>query len=67
MMGIQYTICHQATNRSDPQNLLSITLDVPLQKGAVSSFPSYYLWEFGSFLCFFSFVVLLLCNLNKIL
>ena len=36
-------------------------------KGAVSSFHSYYLWEFGSFLCFFSFVVLLLCNPNKIL
>ena len=36
-------------------------------RGAVSSFPSYYLWEFGSFLCFFSFVVLLLCNPNKIL
>jgi len=28
---MQYTICHWATNRSDPQNLLSITLDVPLQ------------------------------------
>jgi len=36
-------------------------------RGAVSSFHSYYLWEFGSFLCFFSFVVLLLCNPNKIL
>ena len=36
-------------------------------KGAISSFHSYYLWEFGSFLCFFSFVVLLLCNPNKIL
>jgi len=36
-------------------------------RGAVSSFSSYYLWEFGSFLCFFSFVVLLLCNSNKIL
>jgi len=36
-------------------------------RGAISSFPSYYLWEFGSFLCFFSFVVSLLCNLNKIL
>jgi len=29
---MQYTICHWATNRSDPQNLLSITLDVPLQE-----------------------------------
>jgi len=24
-------ICHWATNRTDPQNLLSMTLDVPLQ------------------------------------
>jgi len=36
-------------------------------RGAVSSFHSYYLWEFGSFLCFFSFVISLLCNPNKIL
>ena len=36
-------------------------------RGAVSSFHSYYLWEFESFLCFFSFVVSLLCNPNKIL
>jgi len=36
-------------------------------KSAVSSFHSYYLWKSGSFLCFFSFVVLLLCNPNKIL
>jgi len=36
-------------------------------RGAVSLFHSYYLWEFVSFLCFFSFVVLLLCNPNKIL
>jgi len=38
-----------------------------IRKGAVSSFHFYYLWEFGSFLCFFSFVVSLLCNPNKIL
>ena len=38
-----------------------------IERGAVSSFHFYYLWEFGSFLCFFSFVVLLLCNPNKIL
>ena len=38
-----------------------------IRRGAVSLFPSYYLWEFESFLCFFSFVVSLLCNLNKIL
>jgi len=24
-------------------------------RGAISSFHSYYLWEFGSFFCFFSF------------
>jgi len=29
-MGKQYMICHWATNKSDPQNLLSVTLDVPL-------------------------------------
>jgi len=29
-MGTQYTICRWAINRSDPQNLLSVTLDVPL-------------------------------------
>ena len=33
MVGMRYTIYHWATNRSDPQNLLSITLDVPLQGG----------------------------------
>jgi len=30
-MGMRYTICHWAINRSDPQNLLSVTLDVLLQ------------------------------------
>ena len=38
-----------------------------IRRDTVSSFHSYYLWEFGSFLCFFYFVVLLLCNSNKIL
>jgi len=38
-----------------------------IRRSAISSFSSYYLWEFESFLCFFSFVVLLLCNPNKIL
>ena len=38
-----------------------------IRRSAVSSFHSYYLWEFGSFLCFFFFVVSLLCNPNKIL
>ena len=31
-MGTRYTICRWAINRSDPQNLLSVTLDVPLQE-----------------------------------
>jgi len=31
MIGTRYIICYWTTNRSDPQNLLSITLDVPLQ------------------------------------
>jgi len=30
MIGVRYTICHWAINRTDPQNLLSTTLDVPL-------------------------------------
>ena len=34
-------------------------------RDAILSFYSYYLWEFGSFLCFFSFVVSLLYNPNK--
>jgi len=38
-----------------------------IRRGAVLLFHSYYLWEFRSFLCFFSFVVSLLCNPNKIL
>ena len=36
-----------------------------IRRGTISSFYSYYLWEFGSFLCFFSFVVSLICNPNK--
>ena len=31
MVGVQYTICYWAINRTDPQNLLSTTIDVPLQ------------------------------------
>jgi len=31
MVGVRYMICHWATNRTDSQNLLSMTLDVPLQ------------------------------------
>jgi len=30
MVGVQYMNCQQATNKTDPQNLLSMTLDVPL-------------------------------------
>jgi len=33
MMGVQYMICHWVINRTDPQNLLSTTLDILLQKG----------------------------------
>ena len=36
-----------------------------IRRDAISLFYSYYLWEFGSFLCFFSFVVSLICNPNK--
>jgi len=36
-------------------------------RDTTSLFHSYYLWEFGSFLCLFSFVVSLLCNPNEIL
>jgi len=38
-----------------------------IERDVISSFPSYYVWEFGGFLCLISFVVSLLCNLNKIL
>jgi len=38
-----------------------------IRRGTILLFYSYYLWKFRSFLCFFSFVVLLLCNPNKIL
>ena len=30
MMGVRYMICHWAINRTDPQNSLSTTLDIPL-------------------------------------
>jgi len=33
-----------------------------IRRVATSLFCFCYLWEFGSFLCFFSFVVSLLCN-----
>ena len=36
-------------------------------RGATSSYQPYYVWEFGGFLCLTFFVVLLLCNPNKIL
>jgi len=52
-MGTQYTICCWAINRSDPQNLLSVTLDVPLHpgyqrmecKGILVYIIDYSLWE----------------------
>ena len=30
LQEVRYMICHWATNRTDPQNLLTMTLDVPL-------------------------------------
>ena len=36
-MGVRYTICHWAINRTDPQNSLSTTLDVPLQSSVSDS------------------------------
>ena len=42
-MGTRYMICRWAINRSDPQNLLSVTLDVPLQFCAFLSFLNYFL------------------------
>ena len=43
-MGTRYTICRWAINRSDPQNLLSVTLDVPLQILYYHSFQSFELY-----------------------
>jgi len=42
-MGVRYTICHWAINRTDPQNSLSMTLDVPLQTGQTHLFLCYVL------------------------
>jgi len=36
-------------------------------RGATSSYWSYCVWEFGDFFCLIFLVILLLCNLNKIL
>jgi len=41
-MGTWYMICHWATNRSDPQNLLSITLNVLLYYFSSSGLPHQY-------------------------
>jgi len=38
MIGVRYTICHWTINRTDPQNLLSTTLDVPLHLGRIAFF-----------------------------
>ena len=35
-MGVQYTICHWAINRTDLQNSLSTTLDIPLHNPRAS-------------------------------
>jgi len=39
-MGVRYTICHWAINRTDPQNSLSMTLDVLLQRAMNCGFAS---------------------------
>ena len=52
-MGTRYTICRWAINRSDPQNLLSVTLDVPLQelnydvhdKELLAIFEAFKIWQ----------------------
>jgi len=41
-MGVQYMICHWAINRTDPQNLLSTTLDVLLQMRLLEGFFTLY-------------------------
>jgi len=46
-MGVWYTICHWAINRTDPQNSLSTTLDVPLHLSCVVTLlplPSLVIW-----------------------
>ena len=63
--GLRAIYCSEKISRSRIRGVGSGSQVI--KRGAVSSFHSYYLWEFGSFLCFFSFVVLLLCNPNKIL
>ena len=55
--------------RGEPRSKIrEVGSDNPvIRRDVVLLFHSYYLWEFGNFLCFFSFIVSLLCNLNKIL
>ena len=46
-MGMRYIICHWAINRTDPQNSLSTTLDVPLHLSCVVTLlplPSLVIW-----------------------
>jgi len=56
-------ICHWAINRTDPQNLLSTTLDVPLQ------FLSYYYVAPQTNMTYFIFplflVTSILCSLHS--
>jgi len=33
MMEVRYMICHWFINRTDPQNSLTMTLDIPLHHG----------------------------------
>jgi len=63
--GLRAIYCSEKIPRSRIKEVESSSQVI--RRGAISLFYSYYLWEFGSFLCFFSFVVSLLCNPNKIL
>ena len=44
-METQYTICRWTINRSDPQNLLSVTLDVPLHLLPAMLCKILFFWE----------------------
>jgi len=43
MVGVRYMIYHWAINRTDPQNLLSTTLDVLLQSSHMFSEREYFI------------------------
>jgi len=47
-VGVRYTICHWATNRTDPQNLLSTSLDVPLHFIGFVNFYCHFIQDFST-------------------